>query len=84
MTTKNETYNGWKNYETWNVSLWINNNEGLYNAAREYMTIMPRPSYEGFIMWAGRQKQTTPDGVKWWGPLLDRSELNEMMRELIS
>ena len=29
------TYNGHKNYAYWNVSLWINNDEGLYNMARE-------------------------------------------------
>ena len=28
------SYNGHKNWNHWNVSLWINNDEGLYNAAR--------------------------------------------------
>ena len=29
------SYNGWKNYETWCVSLWLSNDEGLYHASRE-------------------------------------------------
>lgn len=28
-------YNGWKNYETWCVALWIDNDEGSYNYALE-------------------------------------------------
>jgi hypothetical protein len=28
------TYNGWKNYETWNVSLWLDNDEGTYHEVR--------------------------------------------------
>lgn len=28
-------YNGYTNYETWAVSLWIDNNQGLYNDVQE-------------------------------------------------
>jgi hypothetical protein len=30
-------YNGHKNWNHWNVSLWINNDEGLYRVARYYV-----------------------------------------------
>jgi len=33
--TNEEGYNGWSNYETWNVALWIDNDEGSYNYWRE-------------------------------------------------
>ena len=26
-----KTYNGWTNYETWLVNLWMSNDEGSYN-----------------------------------------------------
>ncbi len=29
------TYNGWTNYETWNAKLWIDNEYGPYQEARE-------------------------------------------------
>ena len=29
------SYNGWTNYETWNVNLWLGNEEGSYNYWQE-------------------------------------------------
>ena len=31
----NESYNGWTNYETWNVVLWSMNDPDIYDAIRE-------------------------------------------------
>ena len=36
-------YNGWTNYETWNVALWVDNDEGLY---REKVRICRRGNVE--------------------------------------
>ena len=30
-----ETYNGWTNYETWLLALNVDNDQGLYNIARD-------------------------------------------------
>jgi len=29
-------YSGYKNWETWNVCLWFDNDRGLYDSVREY------------------------------------------------
>ena len=34
-TSTDETYNGWKNYPTWAVNLWLANDEPLYREALE-------------------------------------------------
>ena len=74
-TLQTETYNGWSNYETWNISLWIQNSEGLYNIARRY------DDYSKFVREMGSDAQT-PDGVSFTNPKLDIDELNEMLAEL--
>lgn len=32
---KNETYNGYTNYETWNCALWLDNDQGTQEAMQE-------------------------------------------------
>lgn len=33
-----ETYQGWKNRETWIVNLWLNNDQGLYTHVMDNIT----------------------------------------------
>ena len=35
QTESSSEYNGWTNYETWCVNLWLNNEESTYNYWRE-------------------------------------------------
>ena len=41
-------YNGHKNWNHWNVSLWINNDEGLYQMASECIKEAPNTSWCNF------------------------------------
>ena len=71
-------YNGWANYETWNVALWLQNDEGLYSFARE-----ARGDYDSLaaeLRDIGARE--TPDGVAYNYSGLDTDELDNMLREL--
>ena len=76
------TYNGWKNRQTWNVSLWINNDESLYRAAVEYVRQTKRPTWRGLVKWLGLEGQRTPDRIAWDGTRLDYAALDEMLQEM--
>ena len=90
-TQHTNTMNGWTNYETWNASLWIGNDEFLYNTARACVTYREegeqpwtkfvRCMTEGQI---GRMLGETDDGVAWNDPKINADEMNEMMFELVT
>ena len=75
-------YNGWKNYQTWNVALWVNNDEWLYNLAVEYVRTRKKPTQYGFICWSGLIYDKTPDGIKYLSTKISRRELNRILQEM--
>lgn len=76
-------YAGWKNYQTWNIALWIGNDEPLYRSACDFMrAYRGRAPYAAFCRANGLDGQRTPDRVSFTGSRISYSELNSMMREL--
>ena len=87
------TYNGWANYETWNASLWINNDEMLYaiakacvnksrlgmvdNAWQHFISLMTDPILNNIL-------SKTGDGVAWNSEKINAEEMTDMMEELVS
>jgi hypothetical protein len=82
---KNMSYNGYANYQTWNVCLWIANDEGLNHFAarsnsyedfkndlREYAKSQDNIAYE------------TPDGVAWNDSAVSLTELQGFWEENFS
>ncbi len=73
-------YNGWLNWETWNVALWIGNDETIYRHAKQNKNL-------GYRKWAKRWidefgEYQTSDGCDWLSHDLDDDRLDEMMAEL--
>ena len=64
-------YNGWTNYETWNVALWLQNDENLYYLCRDignYVDTIDVLNDDGIV--------ATPDGVRYDDPKINRAEMN--------
>ena len=81
------TFNGWANYETWNASLWINNEEPMYRLAVSYVEQARRfgqaIKFDNLIpALEVNFGQMTPDGVRWMDGRIDTDEMDEMLAEL--
>ena len=88
-TAPDTSYNGWTNYETWNVALWIQNEFPIYQEAVRYVRECDRfdesPIYTHFAeVLVAVFGDKTPDGVSWNDiSQLDTTELDEMLTELL-
>jgi len=71
-----EKYNGWHDWTTWNVALWINNDQTFYSIAKECQ------NYADFLyeMQAMIGSFATPDGADWGEANID--EMNELIEEI--
>lgn len=82
---KDNTCNGWKNRATWNVMLWMNNDESCYRAYRDKVERF-RAAGKHFGGMAARSicreclGETTPDGYK-LSLRVDWAAIAEAMRE---
>ena len=70
-----ETMNGWSNWETWNVALWIQNDYMFYGIAavcgdyREFLDAIADTDVG----------LTTTDGVPWFSSAINHAEINSMI-----
>ena len=72
------TFNGHRSWNAWNVSLWINNDYGLYSWARD-LAQEHGVAKAARIMARDLQGQRTPDGGKY-----NRTVIYEAIRDILS
>ena len=78
--TKDRRYNGHKNWDYWNVSLWINNDYGLYQSALDCVRVSATKTLAAHRLLDdlhGMGVHKTPDGARYTMPNI-RAAMSEM------
>ena len=88
METK-QTYNGWPNRETWNVMLWLDNDESAYryytNAVGDHRRHRERVGAKvAKLIAVNALGPKTGDGVSLDSPKIRWGRIAEAMRESVS
>lgn len=81
MNDTDTSFNGWRNFETWNVVLWLDNDFAIHLVAQGHKTF-PNP-------YLALRKQledsfnymVTKDGISLYDPRLDIDAINEAIKE---
>ena len=74
---ENTMYNGHKNWNHWNVSLWINNDENLYGLARMAIEATKNKERAAVYMMEFLPRENTPDGAPY-----TKTSIRAAMREM--
>ena len=82
----NDGYNGWANWETWNLNLWLQNDEFAYRSmSQQLRSLTEAPSYEDarWIAEIALGNNATPDGVLLDDHAICWQEIAKAMGEII-
>lgn len=71
------TYHGWKNRATWNVALWLGNDEDLYRLSRRFVNYKDLAEH----LRLNYDLTGTPDGVRYDDEELDTYALDEWLMD---
>ncbi len=74
---KTMSYNGWANYETWNVALWMDNDETSYEFARSSKNFSEYRKKQNL-----RAEPLTGDHVSLFDDKLNIKELDDKITEM--
>jgi len=80
-----QEFNGWKNFETWNVVLWLMNDFPLYCITTAFAKYTePFKSLRQELKHSTFRYTKTDDGVSLWNRKLDIDAINEAIRQCAS